>query len=114
MKDPQDNSAGTAPQADATPDIPAKHFVEGRPADNSRRSFMGKLGIGSAAAVALAAVPSASASVVNYSSRSRAAASFNYRDQTAENEYIDIGELPDNGDAERFSDFSGSWSKCLP
>ncbi len=115
MKDPQKNSAGLTPQGEETQDVPQKQSADGGPADNSRRSFMGKLGIGSAAAVALAAAPlKAGASVVNYSSRTRAAGSYGYRSQTAENEYIDIGELPDNGDAARFSDYSGSWSKCLP
>jgi hypothetical protein len=79
------------------------------------------MGVGGAAAVALAAVPlvtgkqgEAEASVVSYRSRTRANSSYQYRQGTAQNEFIDIGELPDNGDAERFSDFSGSWSKCLP
>ncbi len=116
MKDPQKHCDGVEPaQAEGTQEVPSKQPKEGQLADSSRRSFMGKIGIGGAAAVALATVPlKAGASVVNYSSRSRAAASFQYRDQTADNEYIDIGELPDNGDAARFSDFSGSWSKCLP
>jgi hypothetical protein len=94
-----------------------------RPADSGRRSFMGRVGIGAAAA-ALAAVPleplfegnqgQAEASVVQYPPASRSNASFIYRTQTAQNDHIDIGELPDNGDAQRFTDFSGSWSKCLP
>jgi hypothetical protein len=85
---------------------------------------MGRVGLGGAAAVALAAVPleplfegnkgQAEASVVQYPPDLRSTASFNYRMQTAQNDYIDIGELPDNGDAQRFTDFSGSWSKCLP
>jgi hypothetical protein len=126
MKDPQERCEGATPVPSDDPEA-NKHGREdavGGPADSSRRSFMGKIGIGSAAAVALAAVPlepliegkkgGAEASVVPYSSRARAAASFGYRSQTAENEYVDIGELPDNGDAARFTDFSGSWSKCLP
>jgi hypothetical protein len=55
----------------------------------------------------------ADASVVNYSSYNRANNSFNYRKNTALKEYINVGLLPDNGDAARFTDFSGSWSKCL-
>jgi len=92
--------------------------------DTSRRSFLSKVGMGSAAAVALAAVPlepliegkhgEAEASVVNYGSSSRASASYSYRKNSAQAEDIDVGELPDNGDARRFSDYSGSWSKCLP
>jgi len=117
MKDPQERSEGATPVPGEEPthDKRGKDDVAAGPPDNSRRSFMGKIGMGGAAAVALAAIPlEASASVVPYSSRSRAAASFGYRSQTAENEDIDIGELPDNGDAARFTDYSGSWSKCLP
>ncbi len=117
MKDPQDRCEGATPVSGEEPaqNNNAKDQVAAAPADSSRRSFIGKLGIGSAAAVAMAAVPrELSASVVPYSSRSRAAASYGYRSQTAVNEDIDIGELPDNGDAARFTDFSGSWSKCLP
>jgi hypothetical protein len=128
MKDPQERCEGAQPdQGQGTAQEAAGHGKSNpanRPADSSRRSFMGKVGIGSAAAVALAAVPlepliegkhaEAIASVVPYSSRSRANASYLYRETTAQTEDIDIGELPDNGDAERFTDFSGSWSKCLP
>jgi hypothetical protein len=118
MKDPQDSSDQATPvQGAATHNDKHKAAKESPtdPAATSRRSFLGKVGVGGAAAVALAAIPfKAEASVVPYSSRSRAAASYGYRAETAENEDINIGELPDNGDAERFSDFSGSWSKCLP
>jgi len=96
----------------------------GEPADSSRRSFMGKMGIGSAAAVALAAVPleplmegkhgQAEASVVSYNEGNRAAGSYNYRVNTASAEDINPGQLPDNGDKNRYSDYSGLWSKCLP
>ena len=89
----------------------------------SRRSFLGKVGIGGAAAVALAAIPlepliegkhgEAEASVVEYRSNNRTNNSFNYRKGVAQNEKINIGEQPDNGDSHRFTDFSGSWSKCL-
>jgi len=124
MKGPQESCEGASSvQSEAT-----LHHAEQRPKDapndNSRRKFMGKVGVGSAAAVALAAVPfeplfkgkhgEAEASVVPYGSRSRANGSYQYRSGAAQNEYIDIGELPDNGDAARFTDFSGSWSKCLP
>ncbi len=117
MKDPQERCEGSTPVPgeESAQNQNTKDQVAAAPADSSRRSFMGKLGIGSAAAVAMAAVPlELGASVVPYSSRSRAAGSYGYRSQTAQNEYIDIGELPDNGDAARFTDFSGSWSKCLP
>ena len=55
----------------------------------------------------------AEASVVPYGSAARAAASFNYRTNTAQAENIDVGVQPDNGDATTFTDFSGSYSKAL-
>jgi hypothetical protein len=122
MKDPQDPCEATTSVSSED----ANHNDEKRkrvPADSSRRSFLGKVGVGGAAAVAFAAIPfepliegkhgEAEASVVDYRSNNRANNSFNYRKGVAQNEKINIGELPDNGDAERFSDFSGSWSKCL-
>ncbi|HZP25180.1 MAG TPA: hypothetical protein VFB04_17185 [Terriglobales bacterium] len=120
---PQDSSENLAPvEGDASQPNQDKR-KPGQPPDSSRRSFMGKMGIGSAAAVALAAVPfepliegkhaQAEASVVSYRSNNRANDSFNYRKSVAQNEKIDVGVLPDNGDSQRFSDFSGSWSKCL-
>ncbi len=94
------------------------------PDDASRRSFLGKVGIGGATAAALAVgIPlepliagkqgEAEASVVSYRSGVRMNDSFNYRRSMAQAERIDVGELPDNGDAQRFSDYSGNWSKCL-
>ena len=38
---------------------------------------------------------------------------FNYRKTTAIEERINVGPQPDNGDADRFTDFSGSYSKAL-
>ena len=113
MKDSQDRPEQTRPvQCETTPTASA---------GTSRRSFLGTVGVGSA--VALAAIPfepliegkhgEAEASVVEYSPNNRTNDSFNYRKSTAQNEKIDVGELPDNGDSERFTDFSGSWSKCL-
>ena len=55
----------------------------------------------------------ADASVVPYIPGSRERASFDYRTDTATSELINVGQLPDNGDATRFSDFSGSYSKAL-
>jgi hypothetical protein len=117
------NDAVTRPEGDEACRVQEKNN-QPQPSDQSRRSFFRKMGVGSAAAVALAAVPleplisgkkgEAEASVVPYRSRARANASYQYRENTAASEFIDIGELPDNGDAARFSDFSGSWSKCLP
>lgn len=120
MKDEEKRSEGTPPlQGEG-----ADHNKQDVPADSSRRSFIGKVGIGGAAAVALAAVPlepliegkhgEAEASVVSYKSNNRANDSWNYRKSTAQDEKINIGVLPDNGDQNRFTDFSGSWSKCLP
>src|SRR5271166_3503054 len=80
------------------------------PANSSRRSFLGK--VGGATAVALAAgIPlepvfegkhgEAEASVVSYRPRGRTADSFDYRKDTAQDERIDVGVLPDNGDSQR-------------
>ena len=89
---------------------------------SSRRSFLGKMGGATAVALAVG-IPlepllegkrgQAEASVVNYGSTSRAGSSYEYRKDTAQDDNIDIGKLPDNGDAERFTDYSGNWSKCL-
>ncbi len=126
MKSPQKECENIAPlEREDTHHGPENHRKSGpgSPADSSRRSFMGKVGMGSAAAVALAAVPlepliedkhgDAEASVVDYRSNNRANDSWNYRKSTAQNEKIDVGELPDNGDLHRFTDYSGNWSKCL-
>jgi hypothetical protein len=55
----------------------------------------------------------ADASVVPYNGNTRMAASFNYRMSMARAERIDAGLQPDNGDAARFTDFSGNYSKAL-
>jgi hypothetical protein len=88
----------------------------------SRRSFLGKMGGATAVALAVG-IPleplfegkrgQAEASVVNYGSSSRANASYGYRQDTAQNDNVDIGKLPDNGDDSRYSDYSGLWSKAL-
>jgi hypothetical protein len=93
---------------------------ETEPGKVTRRNFV--KGAVTVAAVA-AAVPLepllggresiAEASVVPYGSGARAAASFNYRTNTATAENIDVGVQPDNGDATTFTDFSGSYSKAL-
>src|SRR5271157_4672169 len=92
-------------------------------ASPSRRKFMGTIGGVAAAAAVTAAVPleplfegkhgQAEASVVPYGSSARTHASWQYRDSTADAEKINVGELPDNGDLQRFSDYSGNWSKAL-
>jgi hypothetical protein len=121
MKDPQDCSELAAPQAEPPHIDKEKPHTKAPtgPADSSRRSFLGR--VGGATAVALAAgIPleplfegKAEASVVPYRSNNRANDSWNYRKSTAQAEKIDVGVLPDNGDLRRFTDYSGSWSKCL-
>jgi len=117
MEYPKESSAGATPvQGEDT-----HNQRQGGPADTSRRSFLGRVGGATAAlAVALPLEPlfegkygEAEASVVQYKSNNRTNDSYNYRKSTAQNEKINNGELPDNGDADRFTDFSGSWSKCL-
>ncbi len=114
----------TLAQGEATHDDNENPHKEGpaRPAGTSRRSFIGK--VGGATAVALTVgIPlepflegkhgQAEASVVPYRPSSRTYASWKYRDNTADAEKIDVGVLPDNGDSQRFGDYSGNWSKCL-
>jgi len=89
----------------------------------SRRNFLGKAGGLGAVAVASSLVPlepllggkgsRAEASVISYSDTSRQQGSHKYRVSMAQNQYIDLGIMPDNGDAARFSDHSGNWSKAL-
>ena len=55
----------------------------------------------------------AEASVVPYPVDTRADASHHYRVNTATAEDIDVPEQADNGDSERFTDFSGNYSKAL-
>src|SRR5215831_19452160 len=93
------------------------------PENRSRRSFLGKAGGIATAAVAAGYVPlepllggkqsSAEASVIPYSADCREDKSYKYRVSRAKAEKIDVGVQPDNGDAERFTDLSGSYSKAL-
>ncbi len=125
MKDPHESNEGATPVEGEAAHHDEEQLQKDAPNDKSRRKFMGKIGIGGAAAMALAAVPfepliegkkgQAEASVGEYNSAARAAASFDYRKDVAQAEDINIGELPDNGDYDRFiQDYSGSWSKVLP
>ncbi|HET6934073.1 MAG TPA: twin-arginine translocation signal domain-containing protein, partial [Candidatus Angelobacter sp.] len=92
-------------------------------ANPSRRSFLGKAGGLTAMAAAASLVPlepllggkqsQAEASVITYKDNTRSNDAYYYRRSTANTEHIDIGVLPDNGDAAKFSDHSGSWSKVL-
>jgi hypothetical protein len=92
------------------------------PTGRSRRQFLGGVSGIAAAAATLGAIgleplvggkeSVADASVVHYDPNNRAQKSLNYRLNTANAENIDVGEQPDNGDATRFTDFSGSYSKA--
>jgi hypothetical protein len=87
--------------------------------DKNRRQFLG----GVAAAATLGAIgleplvggkeSEAKASVITYAVDGRADASHHYRINTANAEDIDVPEQADNGDAKRFTDFSGNYSKAL-
>ena len=99
------------------------HETETQTSNTGRREFLSKLGraalLGSAAG-SIGVEPfinskmsAAEASVVDYDSANRADASFNYRRRTAQTQRVDVGVQPDNGDATRFTDFSGSYSKAL-
>lgn len=89
----------------------------------NRRQFLGGVSGIAAAAATLGAIglepllggkeSKAEASVVPYPVDTRADASHHYRVNTANAEDIDVPEQPDNDDAERFTDFSGSYSKAL-
>ena len=89
---------------------------------SSRRKFLGNVSGVAVAAVTAGAIglepllggkeSVADASVVPYSSEGREDKSFNYRVRTANAEKINVGQQPDNGDATRFTDFSGSYSKA--
>jgi len=99
------------------------HETESQISNTSRREFLSKLSraalLGSAAGgigvepFINSKMSSAEASIVDYDTTNRADSSFNYRRRTAQNEKVDVGVQPDNGDASRFTDFSGSYSKAL-
>ena len=105
------------------PEMPKSEDAQPQVSSPSRRSFLGKAGGLGAAAIAASMVPlepllggkesQADASVINYNGSSRAAACHSYRIAMANNNHLNIAPPPDNGDAARFSDHSGSWSKCL-
>ena len=94
--------------------------LESRPSGFSRRNFV--KGAATAAAVA-AAIPlqpllggketTAEASVVEFNTSDRSKASFNFRVHAAKVEHVDVGLQADNGDAARFTDGSGSYTKAL-
>jgi hypothetical protein len=84
----------------------------------SRRGFVrGATTAAAAAALPLQSLlgqgPTAQAAVAPYAPGTRAANSFVFRESAAVAEAIDVGLQPDNGDAARFTDFSGMYSKAL-
>ncbi|MGH9774464.1 MAG: phosphoesterase [Candidatus Acidiferrales bacterium] len=95
----------------------------GSPPSESRRKFLGTMSGATLAAVTAGAITLepllggkhsvAEASVVPYDERGRAEDSAKYRTETAQDEHINVGVQPDNGDATRFTDFSGNYSKGL-
>ncbi len=88
-----------------------------------RRSFLGKFGGLASVAMAAGAIPlepllggkhsTARAAVVSYDPAARAAASLSYRNTIAAKDDINVGVIPDNGDAALYPDKSGSYSKAL-
>jgi hypothetical protein len=98
-------------------------IADKKPKGPNRRQFLGGVSGVAAAAATLGAVglepliggkdSTAEASVVRYEVDRRADASLRYRVETAKAEDINIPEQPDNGDAKRFTDFSGNYSKAL-
>ena len=98
-------------------------ITDRKPKGPSRRQFLGGVSGVAAAAATLGAIgleplvggkdSVAKASVVSYPVNTRADASLNYRVETAKAEDVNVPEQPDNGDAKRFTDFSGNYSKAL-
>jgi hypothetical protein len=84
----------------------------------SRRNFVGAGAAAMAMAIPLqplleANEPAIEPSVVSFNSHARMEDSFRYRTAIARSERIDVGVQRDNGDAKRFTDFSGNYSKAL-
>ena len=86
----------------------------------SRRNFVkGAATLAAAAATVplkpLLGVPgsSADASTIPYQSNTRTNDSFQYRRRVAQENKIDVGVLPDNGDRARYKDFSALHTKAL-
>jgi len=89
----------------------------------SRRQFIGRLGKTAAVAAAAAAMGSApflggkestvEAAAGNSDAPGRMNNCFNYRKNMALAQRVNVGVQTDNGDTERFSDFSGNYTKAL-
>jgi hypothetical protein len=127
-QDSRANTQEVLPIDEKKPDVSSKNGRKNnaptnQPADRSRRSFLNKAGGLTAMAVAAAMVPlepllggkesTAEASVITYAENTRANNSFEYRRQEAQAEKISPPVAPDNGDAAKYSDHSGTWSKTL-
>ncbi|HUI83052.1 MAG TPA: twin-arginine translocation signal domain-containing protein [Candidatus Binatia bacterium] len=122
MKDPKGVCKPGVPVQDEDSQGEKRQPANG-PNDSSRRSFLSRVGVGGAAAVALAALPlepmiegkhgQAEASTVHYGAAGRMQTGLNYRKNTAVSNIGTPIELPDNGDLQRYADYSGNWSKCL-
>ena len=92
------------------------------PSSGSRRKFLGNVSGVAVAALAAGAIglepvlggkeSLAEATVVDYEPGERSQACFKYCANTAKAKLTDIGEQADNGDASKFTDFSGSYSKA--
>jgi hypothetical protein len=90
---------------------------------SSRRKFISQVTVAGAATVAAVTIPLeplfgteksvAKAANGNSGAVNRANDCFNYRKNMAQAQKINVGVQPDNGDASRFTDFSGSYSKAL-
>ncbi len=99
-------------------DLPSRFDA---PPSGSRRKFLGNVSGAAVAAMTAGGIglepllggkeSVADASVVPYGSEGREDKSLNYRTSTANAEKIDVEHQPDNGDATRFTDLSGSYSK---
>ena len=86
----------------------------------SRRNFVKGAATLAAAAATVPLKPllggpgsTADASTIPYESNKRTNDSFLYRRRVAQENKIDVGVLPDNGDRARYTDFSGLHSKAL-
>jgi len=89
----------------------------------TRRRFLESIGGVTTVAMAAGSIPLeplleekhsvAEAAIADFQPAVRAAASMQYRKSVAQDEHINGGTPPDNGDATVFTDFSGSYSKTL-
>jgi hypothetical protein len=87
----------------------------------TRRRFLSKVGAAAAATIAIGGKPflggntsSAEAATGKSEAPSRMNDCFNYRKNAAIAMRVNVGPQKDNGDAARFTDFSGNFSKALP